>query len=168
MAEDNKSLARFQLTDIPPAPRGVPQIEVSFEIDANGILSVSARDLASGREQTIKVQPTSGLTEEDITRIQAEAEVMRQEDEAKRQRADLILKCQTLLYGSERALGEFGDVLSEEGRADMKEDITLIKRLLDDPRSAEDALQEAMQRLEVSSQKIYEKMMEEAEGLIDG
>ena len=167
MASDNKSLARFQLTDIPPAPRGVPQIEVSFEIDANGILAVAARDLASGREQTVKVQPTSGLTETDIQRIQAEAEQMRKEDETKRLRAELVLKCETLLYGAEKALGEFGDVLGESDRADIQEDLDLLRRLVSDPRSEEKSLRESMHRLEGSSQKIYEKMMEEAEGLIE-
>lgn len=167
MSEDNKSLARFQLTDIPPAPRGVPQIEVSFEIDANGILSVSARDLASGKEQTVQVQPTSGLTEEDIERIQDEAEQMRVEDEAKRERAELVLKCETLLYGAEKAQSEFGDVLGEQDRADVQDDILRLKRLLDNSHSEPQELTDAMQRLEASSQKIYEKMMEEAEDLIE-
>ncbi len=167
MADDNKSLARFQLTDIPPAPRGVPQIEVSFEIDANGILSVSARDLATGKEQTVQVQPTSGLTEEDIERIQAEAEQMRAEDEQKRERAELVLKCETLLYGAEKALSEFGDVLQDVDRGDIQEDISVLKRMLEDHGSANESLEECMQRLEASSQKIYEKMMEEAEDLIE-
>ncbi|MDY0001528.1 MAG: molecular chaperone DnaK [Polyangia bacterium] len=167
MSADNKSLARFQLTDIPPAPRGVPQIEVSFEIDANGILAVAARDLASGKEQTIKVQPTSGLTEVDIQRIQAEAEQMRTQDEEKRQRAELVLKCETLLYGAEKALNEFGDVLGTTDRSDIEEDLSILRRLLNEPRSEEKALRDAMHRLEGSSQKIYEKMMEEAEGLIE-
>ncbi len=167
MAEDNKSLARFQLTDIPPAPRGVPQIEVSFEIDANGILSVSARDLASGREQRVQVQPTSGLTEEDIERIQQEAEQMRAADAEKRERAEVVLKCETLLYGAEKALSEFGDVLDDKDRADIDEDVNVLKRMLDDGATVNAALSDAMQRLEVSSQKIYEKMMEEAEDLIE-
>ena len=167
MSEDNKSLARFQLTDIPPAPRGVPQIEVAFEIDANGILNVSARDLASGKEQTVEVIPTSGLTEEDIERIQDEAETMRAEDERKREVAELKLKSETLIYGAEKALSEFGDVVEEQDRNDIEEDLRVLKRLLDLPESSSVAIQEAMERLESSSQKIYEKMMEEAEDLIE-
>jgi len=167
MSEDNKSLARFQLTDIPPAPRGVPQIEVAFEIDANGILNVSARDLASGKEQTVEVIPTSGLTEEDIERIQAEAEASRAEDERKRDVAELKLKSETLIYGAEKAIDEFGDVVEEQDRTDIHEDLRVLKRLLDQPESASEAIKEAMERLETSSQKIYEKMMEEAEDLID-
>jgi molecular chaperone DnaK len=167
MSEDNKSLARFQLTDIPPAPRGVPQIEVAFEIDANGILNVSARDLASGKEQTVEVIPTSGLTEEDIDRIQVEAEEMRSEDERKREVAELKLKSETLIYGAEKALAEFGDVVEEQDRNDITEDLAVLKRLLDQPESASEAIKEGMERLETSSQKIYEKMMEEAEDLIE-
>jgi len=167
MSEDNKSLARFQLTDIPPAPRGVPQIEVAFEIDANGILNVSARDLATGKEQTVEVIPTSGLTEEDIDRIQSEAEAMRAEDERKRDVAELKLKSETLIYGAEKALSEFGDVVEEQDRTDIEEDLRVIKRLLDLPESSSEAIKESMERLETSSQKIYEKMMEEAEDLIE-
>ncbi len=167
MSEDNKSLARFQLTDIPPAPRGVPQIEVAFEIDANGILNVSARDLATGKEQTVEVIPTSGLTEEDIDRIQAEAEEMRVDDEQKREVAELKLKSETLIYGAEKALGEFGNVVEEQDRNDIDEDLRVLKRLLDQPESSSEAIKETMERLETSSQKIYEKMMEEAEDLIE-
>ncbi len=167
MSEDNKSLARFQLTDIPPAPRGVPQIEVAFEIDANGILNVSARDLATGKEQSVEVIPTSGLTEEDIDRIQQEAEQMRAEDQRKREVAELKLKSETLIYGAEKALDEFGDVLDEVDRNDIDEDLKVLKQLLDIPGTATEAVKEAMERLETSSQKIYEKMMEEAEDLIE-
>jgi molecular chaperone DnaK len=167
MSEDNKSLARFQLTDIPPAPRGVPQIEVAFEIDANGILNVSARDLATGKEQSVEVIPTSGLTEVDIERIQGEAEAMRAEDERKREVAELKLKSETLIYGAEKALAEFGDVVDEVDRNDIAEDLRVLKRLLDNPQAAVEAIGEAMERLETSSQKIYERMMEEAADLIE-
>ncbi len=167
MSEDNKSLARFQLTDIPPAPRGVPQIEVAFEIDANGILNVSARDLATGKEQSVEVIPTSGLTEEDIERIQQEAEQMRADDEQKREVAELKLKSETLIYGAEKALDEFGDVVEEVDRNDIDDDLKLLKRLLDQADTAPEAMKESMERLETSSQKIYEKMMEEAEDLIE-
>src|SRR5438132_8736188 len=85
MAEDNKSLARFQLLGIPPAPRGVPQIQVTFDIDANGIVSVSAKDLGSGKEQSVRVVPTSGLTEAEIARLIAEAETQKDADVHKRE-----------------------------------------------------------------------------------
>jgi molecular chaperone DnaK len=167
MCADNKSLARFQLADIPPAPRGVPQIEVAFEIDASGILGVSARDLATSREQSVKVTPTSGLTEADIKRIQEEAEQMRADDEAKRQAAELRLKCETLVYGAEKALQEFGEVLPEQDRDDLGGDLRNLRRLLDQPKADAEGLREAMVRLESSSQKIYEKMMESAGDLVD-
>ena len=167
MSEDNKSLARFQLRDIPPAPRGVPQIEVAFDIDANGILNVSARDLASGKEQSIAVHATSGLTEEDIERIQQEAEESRAEDERKRETAELMLKSETLIYGAQKAIQEFADMVSEQDKADINEDLAMLKHLLGEHDASVDKIHEAMERLEASSQKIYEKMMEEAEGLLD-
>jgi molecular chaperone DnaK len=117
MAADNKSLAHFQLTGIPPAPRGAPQIEVSFDIDSNGIVNVSAKDLGTGKAQSVIVQPTSGLTEAEIKRFIEEADANRTADQAKKELADLRNNIETLIYGTENTLREFGqrlDMLSLE------------------------------------------------------
>jgi molecular chaperone DnaK len=117
MAADNKSLAHFQLTGIPPAPRGAPQIEVSFDIDSNGIVNVSAKDLGTGKAQSVIVQPTSGLTEAEIKRFIEEADANRATDQAKKELADLRNNVETLIYGTENTLREFGsrlDILSME------------------------------------------------------
>ena len=111
MAADNKSLVHFQLTGIPPAPRGAPQIEVAFDIDSNGIVSVSAKDLGTGKAQTMVVKSTSGLTEAEIKKFIADAEANRQNDQAKKEVADLLNNADTLIYGTERTLEEFGDKL---------------------------------------------------------
>src|SRR5262249_5124398 len=116
LAADNKSLANFQLLGIPPAPRGVPQIQVTFEIDANGILSVAAKDLGTTKEQVVKVVPTSGLSEADIQRILAEAEQFADEDARKKELADVRNNAETLIYTTERALEEYGTMLSDEDR----------------------------------------------------
>src|SRR5262249_55878637 len=111
MAEDNKSLARFQLLGVPPAPRGVPQIQGTFDIDANGIVSASAKDLGTGKEQSVRVVPTSGLSEAEIDRIVAEAEAQKDADAQKRELAELRLTLESLLYTTEGAVAEYGHVL---------------------------------------------------------
>ena len=119
MSADNKSLAHFQLAGIPPAPRGAPQIEVSFDIDANGIVGVSAKDLGTGREQRVEVRPTSGLTQEEIDRFIAEAEAHRADDAQKREWAELRNRAETLFYATEAALKEFGIKVEPAAREKM-------------------------------------------------
>src|SRR5581483_1424827 len=116
MAADNKSLATFQLLGIPPAPRGVPQIQVTFDIDANGLVSVSAKDLGTGKEQTVRVVPTSGLTESEIQRMVTEAEGAKDADAKRREVAELKLQIEALLYTTERAVAEYGHVLGQMDR----------------------------------------------------
>ncbi len=161
MAEDNQSLARFQLTDIPPAPRGVPQIQVTFDIDADGILSVSARDLGTGREASVKVTPSSGLTEEQLERLAREAEAKRAEDVTKRDIADLRNRAETLIYTCKRSIEAFGDALSEVDRKDIEADAQRLEALLAGDASV-DALREALAALEGSSHQIYEAMLAES------
>jgi molecular chaperone DnaK len=120
MAEDNKSLAHFQLTGIPPAPRGAPQIEVSFDIDSNGMVSVSAKDMGTGKSQTVVVQPTSGLSEAEINAFIADSDASRQVDQAKKEWADLCNGADTLIYGTERTLEEFGDKLDPDARGRLQ------------------------------------------------
>src|SRR5690606_37135404 len=111
MAADNKSLARLDLVGIPPAPRGVPQIEVTFEIDADGIVQVSAKDLGTGKQQSMRIVPSSGLTEEEIERMVQEAEANRREDEAKRELAERKNAAEGLLYTTEKSLEAYGEML---------------------------------------------------------
>ena len=131
MAEDNKSLAHFQLTGIPPAPRGAPQIEVSFDIDSNGLASVAAKDLGTGKAQSIVVQPTSGLSEGEIHAFIAESEASRQADQSKKEWADLRNSADTLIYGTERTLQEFGDRLEPEGKARLQAALDECKHTLE-------------------------------------
>jgi len=162
MAADNKSLARLQLTDIPPAPRGVPQIKVTFDIDADGILSVSAEDLGTGRKASMTVQPTSGLTEDQIEQLAAEAESKRADDVVRREFADLRNRAETLLYTCSRSLETFGDALSAVDRKDIEQDMERLGALMEGEASPE-ALREALQALETSSHQIYEAMLADGE-----
>lgn len=158
MAEDNQSLARFQLTDIPPAPRGVPQIQVTFDIDADGILDVSAKDLGTGKEARVKVTPTSGLTEDQIDSLVEEAEGRKSEDAAKRDTAELRNRAETLIYTCRRSLEAYGNLLSDVDRQDIVDDTARLEVLMTGDASA-DALREALAALENSSHQIYEAMM---------
>ncbi len=159
MAEDNKSLARLQLTDIPPAPRGVPQIQVTFDIDADGILSVNAKDLGTGREVGVTIKPSSGLTEEQVEALAAEAEARKFEDAAKRELAELRNRAETLLYTCRRSLEAYGEMLSDVDRKDIEDDVVRLSEVLENPSPLPDALREAFSALETSSQQIYEAMM---------
>ena len=117
MFNDNKEIGRFDLTDIPPAPRGVPQIEVTFDIDANGILSVSAKDKGTGKEQSIKIQASSGLSEEEIERMKREAEENSAADAKKKEEVEVFNKADALIFQTEKQLKEFGDKLSADKKA---------------------------------------------------
>jgi len=162
MVEDNQSLARFQLTDIPPAPRGVPQIQVTFDIDADGILSVSAKDLGTGREASCRVTPTSGLTEEQIDDLAEEAESRKDEDAVKKDVAEVRNRAETLVYTCKRSLEAYGQLLSAVDRSDIEADTERLEALLAGAASA-DAIREALSALENSSHQIYEAMMAQTE-----
>jgi molecular chaperone DnaK len=162
MADDCKSLAKFQLLGIPPAPRGVPQIQVTFDIDANGIVSVAAKDLGTGKEQSVNVTPTSGLTEDEIARITAEAEAAKDADLMKRELADLRIQLESLLYTTERAMTEYGHVLGQMEREAIVNEIASAKKAMnaDNP----DELRQAQGSLESVAQKIGEAMYAQASG----
>ncbi len=162
MAADNRSLAQFQLVGIPPAPRGVPQIEVTFSIDANGILDVSAKDLATGKSQSVRVVPTSGLTEEDVARIQKEAEQYAEEDRRRKELANLKNNAETLIYTTEKAVEEYGHLLGAEDRRFLEEDLAWCRQVLDREDVTAQQLKEAIERLEGSAHRIYEIIYEEA------
>jgi molecular chaperone DnaK len=154
MAADNKSLAHFELTGIPPAPRGVPKIEVAFDIDADGVLSVSARDHGTGRVQRVTVTPTTGLSEADIERLVAESVEMTDADLVRRQVVEARNKGEGLLYSSEKAMQEFGGLLPDAEREFLVVELAECRAALD----GDDLLlvQEAVARLEVSAQRIGE------------
>ncbi|MBM64840.1 MAG: molecular chaperone DnaK [Myxococcales bacterium] len=160
MALDNKTLGRFELVGIPPAPRGVPQIEVTFDIDASGIVNVSARDLGTGRKQSIRITASSGLNEEQIDTMINEAEVYRDSDRMARQFAELRNNADGLIYTTEKALEEYAHVLGPADIDQIRVDLSNLSQELE--REDYDALRGAVQRLELSSHKIADAMYAEA------
>jgi molecular chaperone DnaK len=154
MAEDNKSLSHFELTGIPPSPRGVPKIEVAFDIDADGVLNVSARDHGTGREHYVTVQPTTGLTDDDIERLVAESGEMQDFDAVRRLLVEARNKAEGLFYSSEKAMAEFGPMIAPEEREFLTNELAECRQALesDDLPLVEDAVA----RLEVAAQRIGE------------
>jgi molecular chaperone DnaK len=152
MAADNKTLARFELVGIPPAPRGVPQIEVSFDIDANGIVHVSAKDLGTGKQQQVRVVSNSGLTEAEIQQMVKDAQSNAADDKKKRELADLRNNAEGLIYTTEKSLEEYGHVVTPKDVTEIQADMETLKGLMkqDDPAR----LKEALQRLEGSAYRI--------------
>ena len=127
MAKDNRSIGRFQLSDIPPAQRGVPQIEVTFDIDANGILNVSAKDKGTGKEQKIKIEASSGLSAEDIERMKHEAEVNATADKAEKETIEKLNQADSLIFQTEKQLKEYGDKLSDGNKANISSAVDALK-----------------------------------------
>jgi molecular chaperone DnaK len=156
MAADNKSLASFELSPIPPAPRGVPQVEVRFEIDADGLVHVHAKDLGTGREQKVRVVASSGLTKEQIDGIVQDSDKYKQSDSKRKELAELKQSAETLLYTSERAVTEFGDIATAELLASVKSDIAELRAAVDGGDAI--AIRESLQRLEFSAYKMAESM----------
>jgi molecular chaperone DnaK len=128
MANDNKSIGRFQLADIPPAPRGIPQIEVTFDIDANGILNVSAKDKATGKEQNIKIEASSGLSDEEIEKMKKEAEANADADKKVKETADKINAADGMIFQTEKQLKEFGEKLSDDKKSPIEEALAELKK----------------------------------------
>ena len=159
MAADNKTLGRFQLTDIPAAPRGIPQIEVTFDIDKNGIVNVSAKDLGTNKEQSITIKSSSGLSDDEIDRMVKDAEANAESDKARREEADLRNEVDQLIFTTSKTLSELEGKVSEE---DVKEAETAKEELqaaveandLDQMKEKRDKLSEIVQNLSV---KLYEQ-----------
>ena len=145
MANDNKTLGRFQLTDIPPAQRGVPQIEVSFDIDANGIMNISAKDKGTGKQQSIKIEASSGLSDEEIQRMKAEAEANADADNKRREEAELINKADSLIFQTERQLKEYGDKIPADKKQPIEDALAALKTEFEAKNMAN--LQPAMDKL---------------------
>jgi molecular chaperone DnaK len=147
MADDNRSLARFELSGIPPAPRGVPKIQVTFSVDADGILSVEAKDLGTGKVQSVEVQATSGLNENEINSLIAAGEQFGETDRLRKELAELSNQAQTLIYTSEQAIEGYGEIVGEEATAVIGREIATLKETLESGASL-DEIREAYSRLE--------------------
>ncbi|MFN3739659.1 MAG: molecular chaperone DnaK, partial [Thermodesulfovibrionales bacterium] len=161
MAADNKLLGVFELVGIPPAPRGVPQIEVTFDIDANGILHVSAKDLGTGKEQSIRITASSGLTEEEIKRMMREAEAHAEEDRKKRQLAEARNEADTLIYSVEKSLREYGDKVTETEKKTIEEALEKCRRVKDSSNDVNE-IKKAIEELTRASYKIAEHIYKTA------
>ena len=157
MAMDNKTLGRFDLVGIPPAARGVPQIEVSFDIDANGIVTVSAKDLGTNKEQSIKIESSSGLSKEDIERMVKDAEEHAEEDKKKREMAETRNNAEGTIIQIEKALKEFGDKVTDEEKEEISKKIETLKELLtsDVKADIDEGIKQLNDSFHVVSQKIY-------------
>ncbi|MCX7979091.1 MAG: Hsp70 family protein, partial [Bdellovibrionaceae bacterium] len=154
MAQDNKTLGRFELTGIPPAPRGVPQIEVTFDIDANGILNVSAKDLSTGKSQAIKITAQSGLTEEEIKRAIADAEAHAEEDRKRTQAAQARNNLDNLIYQTEKLVNDNSSKLKDEDKKTVQDALAAAKKVLDNKSTSASELEKAFQDLQSSTHKI--------------
>ncbi|MBD3332106.1 molecular chaperone DnaK [candidate division GN15 bacterium] len=137
MAIDNKTIGRFALDGIPPAPRGMPQIEVTFDLDSNGILNVSAKDMATGKSQNIRIEASSGMSEEEVEKMVQDAKVHEEEDKKKREQIETRNKADQVVFQSEKQLGEFGDKLSDESRNRVQAAIDRVKKALEGTDTAE-------------------------------
>jgi molecular chaperone DnaK len=156
MAADNKLLGQFDLVGIPPAPRGVPQVEVTFDIDANGIVNVSAKDKATNKEQAIRIQASGGLSEADIQKMVKEAEANAAEDKKRRELVEAKNHADSLLHTTEKNLKEFGDKVDAATRSQIESDVAALKSAM----QADDAqaIQQKTQALMQSSMKLGEAM----------
>ena len=165
MAADNKTLGRFQLTNIPAAPRGVPQIEVTFDIDANGIVNVKAKDLGTNKEQSITITASTNLTDEEIEKMMKEAEANKEADEKRKEEADLRNEAEQLIFAGEKSLKDLGDKVDEKDKKKVEEQTADLKKALegndiDDIKKKKDALNETVMAL---ATKVYEEAAKAAQ-----
>jgi molecular chaperone DnaK len=160
MASNNKTLGRFQLVGIPVAPRGLPQIEVTFDIDANGIVNVSAKDLGTGKEQSIKITASSGLTEDEIRGLVKDAELHAEEDKKKRELVDARNMSDSLIYSTEKTMKELGDKVDEGTKGDINRAIENLKKAMEGDNAQE--IKRLADELTQSSHKLAETMYSKA------
>jgi molecular chaperone DnaK len=156
MASQNRTLGKFHLTGIPPAPRGVPQIEVAFEIDANGILNVTAKDMATGKDQKITITSSSGLSKEEVDRMAKEAEAHAEEDKERREQIEAKNQLDSLVYSVEKMLREQGDKISGSERGDVENAVADAKKALES--NDKQQMDQARERLTQASHKLAEQM----------
>jgi len=157
MANDNKMLGNFELVGIPPAPRGVPQIEVTFDIDANGILHVSAKDKGTGKEQSIRITASSGLSDEEINKMTVDAESHADEDKNRRSLAEAKNEADTLIYTVEKSLKDYGDKVTDDEKQKINDALEKCKNLKDTATDPGE-LKKAVEELTTASHKIAEEM----------
>ncbi len=162
MAKGNRTLGRFHLVGIPSAPRGMPQVEVSFDIDANGILNVSAKDLGTGKEQQITISGSSGLADDDIDRMVKDAEANSEEDKKRRQTVEARNRLDQMIYATEKTMGEHKDKLAPEQRGELENALEDGKKTLDSDDL--DAMEQALSRLTETSHKLAEVMYQTTSG----
>jgi molecular chaperone DnaK len=160
LAKDNTSLGRFQLVGIPPAPRGVPQIEVSFDIDANGILKVTAKDKGTGKEQKITIKHSSGLTEEEIQKKIKESEQYAEEDRKQKEKVELHNQADNLIYITEKTLKDAGDKISDSLKNEIGNHITQLRKAMQDDNI--DEMKAGIEKLTNSSHKMAEEMYKQS------
>ena len=165
MAMDNKTLGRFQLTNIPPAPRGVPQIEVTFDIDANGIVNVKAKDLGTNKEQSITITASTNLSDEEIDKMMKEAEANREADEKRKEEAEVRNEAETLIFTTEKAIKDLGDKITDEEKTKAEDAIKELKEALEGSdieaiKNKKDALNESAMAL---GAKVYEEAAKQAQ-----
>ena len=165
MAGDNKTLGNFQLTNIPPAPRGVPQIEVTFDIDANGIVNVKAKDLGTKKEQSITITATNTLTDEEIDKMMKEAEAHKEEDNKKKEAADTKNEAEQVIFMTEKALKDLGDKVSDKDKKEAEELIDKTKKALEgeDLEAIKKAKDELLKKANELATKVYEEAAKNSE-----
>lgn len=162
MAGDNKTIGRFHLDGIPPAPRGTPQIEVTFDIDANGIIKVSATDKATGKSQDIRIEASSGLTDEEIEKMKADAEANAEADKAAKEKVDKLNEADAMIFQTEKQLSEFGDKLSDDKKKPIEEALEELKKAYETKEIAtiEPALEKINEAWKVASEEMYKAQAE--------
>ncbi len=163
-ARDNKSLGQFNLESIPPAPRGVPQIEVSFDIDANGILTVSAKDKATGKVQEIKISGSSGLDEGEIEKMVKDAELHKEEDKKRKEAVDARNQADALAHQTEKSLGEMGEAISAEDKAKIEAELKALKEVLANESATKEEIDAKVKSLSEASHKLAEAMYKKEQG----
>lgn len=165
MAADNKSLGKFFLDGIPPAPRGLPQIEVTFDIDANGILNVSAKDKATGKEQSIRIEGSSGLSKEEIERMKNEASQHAEQDRQKKESIEIKNQAEQLVYTTEKTLKEAGDKVDQNTQKEIKDKVEALKKVKDgdDTAVTKQAIQDLSQTVQKIGQQMYQQQKEPAQ-----
>ena len=160
MAADNKTLGRFQLTNIPPAPRGIPQIEVTFDIDANGIVNVKAKDLGTNKEQSITITASTNLSDEEIDRMVKEAEANKEADSKRKEEADLRNESEQLIFATEKAIKDLGDKVDEKDKKEAEDLIAELKKELEENNT--DKIKEVKEKLNEKAMALATKVYEEA------
>ena len=163
VAEGNKTLGRFILDGIAPAPRGIPQVEVTFDIDANGILNVSAKDKATGKEQSIRIEASSGVSKEEIERMKKDAELHAEEDKKRKEKVEAKNIAESLVYSTEKALKESGDKISEDKKKPVIEKMEALKEVLKKEESTTEDIKKATEEFSTEAQKIGEELYKAAQ-----